>query len=103
MRGIVVKLHVNSIGGVIQSGEPVMDILPSDDGLEIEARISPADVDDVFPGRPAQLRFSGLRQRTTPTIAGQVHYVSADRLTDRATQQAYYVARIRMTMTAPKS
>ena len=96
VRGVVVKLHVNTAGGVIRPGEPVMDILPSDGGLEVEAKVSPADVDEVHPGRPAQLRFTGLRQRITPTVAGEVHYVSADRLIDVQTQQAFYVARIRM-------
>ncbi len=100
VEGVVVTLHVNTPGGVIRSGEPVMDILPNG-GLEIEAKVNPADIDAVIPGRSAQLRFSGLRKRTTPTAGGRVHYVSADRLTDRLTQQSYYVARIRMTEDLP--
>lgn len=94
--GIVIKLNVNTIGGVVRPGDLLLELLPTAAGLLIEARVSPDDVDVVFPGRVAQLRFPALRARTTPTFEGRVEFVSADRLVDRETQHAYYLARVRM-------
>lgn len=93
--GIVIKLHVNTSGAVVRPGDLLLELLPTGAGLLIEARVNPDDIDIVFPGRMAQLRFPALRTRTTPTIEGQVEFVSADRLVDRETQQAYYLARVR--------
>ena len=94
--GIVIKLHVNTIGGVVRPGDLLLELLPTGAALLIEARINPDDADVVFPGRMAQLRFPALRARTTPTFEGRVEFVSADRLVDRESQHAYYLARIRM-------
>jgi HlyD family type I secretion membrane fusion protein len=94
--GIVIKLHVNTAGGVIRPGDLLLELLPTGASLLIEARVNPDDIDIVFPDRMAQLRFPALRQRTTPTFAGRVEFVSADRLVDRETQHPYYMARIRM-------
>jgi HlyD family type I secretion membrane fusion protein len=96
LRGIVVKLYVHSLGAVIQSGQPLLDLLPSDTGMVVEARIKPDDIDMVSPGSDAQLRFPALRSRITPSIPGKVVYVSADRLLDATTHQPYYTARITM-------
>lgn len=94
--GIVIKLHVNTPGGVVRPGDLLLELLPTGASLLIEARVNPDDIDVVFPGRLAQLRFPALRTRTTPTFEGQVEFVSADRLVDRDTQHAYYLARVRM-------
>ena len=94
--GIVVKLHHNTHGGVVAPGEPILELLPGDASLQIEARVKPEDIDVVHAGRPAKLRFTSLRQRTTPTLTGEVIYVSADRLTDEATNTTYYAARIEL-------
>ena len=94
--GIVIKLNVNTIGGVIKPGDLLLELLPTEAGLLIEARVKPDDIDIVFPGRTAKLRFPALKARTTPTFAGRVEFVSADRLVDRENQNAYYLARVRM-------
>jgi HlyD family type I secretion membrane fusion protein len=94
--GIVIKLNVNTLGGVIRPGDLLLELLPTGAGLLIEARVNPEDIDIVFPDRVAQLRFPALRQRTTPIFEGRVEFVSADRLVDRETQNVYYMARIRM-------
>jgi HlyD family type I secretion membrane fusion protein len=94
--GIVIKLHVNTIGGVVRPGDLLLELLPTGAALLIEARIDPDDVDVVFPGRMAQLRFPSLRALTTPTFEGRVEFVSADRLVDRESQHVYYLARVRM-------
>ncbi len=96
MAGIVIKLYVNTIGGVVRSGDLLLELLPTGAGLLIEARVNPDDIDVVFPGRMAQLRFPALRQQTTPSFEGLVEFVSADRLVDRESQHVYYLARVRM-------
>lgn len=94
--GIVIKLNVNTQGGVVRPGDLLLELLPTGTGLLIEARVNPDDIDIVFPDSLAQLRFPALRQRTTPSFVGRVEFVSADRLVDRENQRAYYLARVRM-------
>ena len=96
--GVVVKIHYNTRGGVIASGQPIVDILPAS-ALEIEARVNPQDIKRVFAGSKANLRFPALRERTTPVMPGIVEFVSADRLTDPRTGEPYYTARIKVSDT----
>jgi HlyD family type I secretion membrane fusion protein len=94
-RGTVVKLLYHTIGGVIQAGQPILEFLPSDDKLIVDARVRPEDIDGVRVGLPAEVRINAFNQRRTPLILGKVIYVSADRLTsDRPNEPPYYQARI---------
>jgi membrane fusion protein, epimerase transport system len=95
--GSVVGLSVHTIGGVIQPGGQVLDLVPENDALLIEARVQPTDIDRVSPGLAADLRLSAFNARTTPVIPGRVLTISADRLVDQATHQPYYLARIQVT------
>lgn len=92
--GNVVKLAVFTVGGVIGAREALLDIVPGNDTLVVEVQVSPLDVDSVQAGRTVQLRFPGLNQRTTPRVDGKVVKVSADRLSDQRSGQAYYTAQI---------
>ncbi len=92
--GTVVNLQVFTSGGVIAPGESLMEIVPSDDELVIEARIDPNDIDVVHPGLAAHIRLTAFPLRTTPTLEGRVTTVSADRLVDARSGQAYYSARV---------
>lgn len=78
VRGIVVKLNYNTPGGVIGAGDAILELLPVDDSLVIEARVRPNDIVHVKEGQAALVRLSALNQRLTPMIAGKVQYVSAD-------------------------
>lgn len=100
--GIVVETVYNTIGSVVQPGDTLLELLPTDDELVIEARISPQDVDVVVPGQPANMRFSALNARTTPVVPGTVTYISADRFIDQNTQMPYYTARISITDELPE-
>jgi HlyD family type I secretion membrane fusion protein len=91
--GIVVGLGVHTIGAVIQGGETLMEIVPADDKLLIEAKVKPEDIDNVVVGQDAEVRFTAFKQRTTPTVQGEIIYVSADRVVDERLGQAYYIAR----------
>ena len=92
--GTVVNLRLKTEGGVVQRGEPIMEIVPSEDTLLIDARISPNDVDVVHSGLPAQVHLSAYANRSTPRVHGMVRSVSADRLIDEQTRQSYYLARV---------
>lgn len=93
--GRVVGLSVFSIGGVIQRGEKILDIVPDDDGLTVEVQVAVEDISDIQPGMKAELHLTAYKQRIVPTVHGDVLSISADRLTDPKTNNAYYTATIR--------
>ena len=90
--GTVVDLRVFTRGGVIGEDEPLMDIVPADGKLIIEAQVDPTDIDSVYPNLPAQVRLTAFPQLKTPMLSGTVLQVSADRLTDARTGTPYYEA-----------
>jgi HlyD family secretion protein len=92
--GTIHQLAVHTIGGVIQPGEQIMLIVPDTDTLTVEAKIAPQDIDHVYAGQPAVLRFSAFNQHTTPEITGQVSVVSADLTQDQRSGISFYTARI---------
>lgn len=95
--GMVLGLSTHTIGGVIQSGSPLLDIVPEDDELIVEAQVSPMDIDRIELGMEATIRFSAFRSSTTHVIQGRVIGISADRLIDNQTGQPYYQARVEVT------
>lgn len=99
--GIVVKLNVNSPGRVVRPGEPLLELLPTSNNLIIEAQLDTREVDAVFIGQSARLRFVALNARSTPEVAGEVIFVSPDRLIDETTRQPYYSVRLRITDKLP--
>ena len=94
--GTIVGLQVHTPGGVIAPGEPLMDIVPSGERLVIEARVDPNDIDVVEAGLPARVLLTAFNLRSLAPIEGRVVWVSADRLIDERTGQAYYLARIEL-------
>jgi HlyD family type I secretion membrane fusion protein len=78
--GIVVNMTAHTVGGVIAPGSPIMDIVPKNDQLIIEAHVSPTEVDDVRPGLEADVRFPAVDRTGLPQLRGTVTMVSADRL-----------------------
>lgn len=95
--GRVVNLQVHTVGGVIASGTPVLDIVPDDDQLVVETRLDPKDRDVVASGMPAEVRFTAFNQRNSLPVKGRVVWISADGLSDEKTGLPYYVARIELT------
>ena len=94
--GTVVGLQIHTVGGVIRPGEDLLDIVPADDRLIVEARVDPNDIDIVYPGLAARVRLSAFNQRNVAPIEGILTFVSADRLTDERTGLSYYAARIEL-------
>jgi HlyD family secretion protein len=92
--GRVHELAVHTVGGVITGGETIMLIVPDDDALSIEAKVSPNDIDDLQPGQPARLRFSAFNARNTPELDGLVNWISADQTRDDRDGTPYYTVQI---------
>ena len=99
--GVVHQLNVHTVGGVIAppsvAAEPIMLIVPEADNLIVEAKVQPQDVDQLYVGQLATLRFSAFNQRTTPELNGVVSTVSPDVTVDqKRPDQSYYVIRIKV-------
>ena len=94
--GEVVGLTAFTIGGVVRPGDRVLDVVPSAGEMIVEARLHLADVQDVTPGRIADVQLVGINRADRPRIKGEVLTVSADRLTDERTGEGYYSVRVAM-------
>ena len=92
--GIVVNRRVHTVGGVVNPGDTLLEIVPRKDELIIEAHVRIDDIDRVRPGLPVQVRLTAYKQRWTPTVDGTVQTVSADRLQDTKSGDAFFVARV---------
>ncbi len=94
--GRVVALNVFSVGGVIGRGEKILDIVPAEDALVIEAQIAVEDIAEVRPNMRAEVHLTAYKQRITPMVNADVTRISADRLVDQKTGQPYYAASLRV-------
>jgi HlyD family type I secretion membrane fusion protein len=94
--GRVVGLSVFSVGGVIQRGDKILDIVPDEEMLTVEAQVPVEDISEVRPEMAAQVHLTAYKQRIVPTVRGEVIQVSADRLTDPKTNQPYYTILVRL-------
>jgi HlyD family type I secretion membrane fusion protein len=88
--GRVVGLSIFSVGGVINRGDKIMDVVPDRESLVVEAQVAVEDISDVHPDMRAEVHLTAYKQRTTPIVHGDVFQVSADRLTDSKTNNPYY-------------
>ncbi|MFK3707279.1 membrane fusion protein HasE /membrane fusion protein AprE [Raoultella sp. BIGb0138] len=95
--GTVVGMAVFTEGGVIQAGQQLMEIVPEDSPMEVEARVPVELIDKVHLALPVELLFSAFDQSTTPRVAGEVTMVGADRLVDEQTGKPYYALRVKVT------
>ncbi|MYA36606.1 MAG: HlyD family type I secretion periplasmic adaptor subunit [Gammaproteobacteria bacterium] len=94
--GYVTGMQIHTVGGVISPGMIIVDIVPEDDELVIEAQVSPIDIDRVALNQHANIRFSTFGS-TVPTTFGEVTNLSADSFQDPNTGISYYVAEIKVT------
>ncbi|MCF8983844.1 HlyD family type I secretion periplasmic adaptor subunit [Pseudomonas syringae] len=95
--GMVLDMKVHTVGGVVSAGTPLLDIVPESAELVVEAHVSTNDIDRVAVGRLTDVRFSAFNSATTPVIQAVVTRVSADRLTDPASGDPYYLVRVKLT------
>jgi membrane fusion protein, protease secretion system len=95
--GQVVGLSVQTVGGVIATGQKLMDIVPGNETLLLETRVAPHLIDRVRDGLPVDVRFSAFAHSPQLVVQGKVVSVSGDLLTDPATNVSYYLARVAVT------
>lgn len=95
--GTVVDLQVHTPGSVARPGTTLLDIVPQQRSYVVEAKLMPNDINDVYIGQAADIRFSAFNSRLTDVIEGEVEYLSADRLLDEREGYPYYLTRIRVT------
>ena len=97
MDGIVRNVRLTTLGGVARPGEEIMQIVPADDDLIIEAKVRPADIAFVKPGLPATVKLDAYDYSIYGTLDGKVIYISADTLNEEArnNEQPYYRVQIK--------
>ena len=92
--GVVMGLNVHTIGGVINPGERLLDVVPENEPLVIDTQVPTHVINKVHVGLRVDVRFTALNQTTTPIVDGEVITVSADSFTDSRTGISYYTARV---------
>lgn len=95
--GTVHQLQVHTVGGVVNSSDVLMLIVPEADRLIVEARINPQDIDQVFVGQPARIRFSAFNQRTTPEVEGKLFRIGSDLVREERTEHSYFTVAAEVT------
>ena len=93
--GLVNTIHTTTIGGVIQPGESILDIVPDDDSLLVEAKVRPADIAFLSPGQTATLKFTAYDFSMFGGLEGMVEHISADTIQDEIDKQHYYQIKVR--------
>jgi protease secretion system membrane fusion protein len=95
--GQVVGLSTQTVGGVVQAGAKLMDIVPGDEPLLLETRVPPHLIDRVQAGLPVDVRFSAFAHSPQLVVEGKVVSISGDLLTDAQGNNPYYLARVAVT------
>ncbi|MBQ7608226.1 MAG: HlyD family type I secretion periplasmic adaptor subunit [Desulfovibrionaceae bacterium] len=98
VRGTVKQIYVNSVGGVVKPGESIMDIVPLDDTLLVEARVAPRDVAFLRPGQDAIVKVSAYDFNIYGGLEGKLESISADSIEDRRGDY-FFIVKIRTPQT----
>lgn len=92
--GTVMNIQVHTLGGVIAPGGTMMDLVPNQDDMIIDAELSITDIDVVVPGQSAQINLTAYPTRHVPSVSGTVLSVSGDALTKSDTGESYYLTKV---------
>lgn len=87
VKGVINRIHLNTIGGVVGPGEPILEILPYDERLQVDGRVDPKDIGFVYVGMPATVKFTAFDFAIFGTITGEISHVSADTVIDEAQRE----------------
>jgi len=102
--GQVVGLAVQTVGAVLQPGQKLLDVVPDNQTLLLEAQIPPHLIDKVQTGLPADIRFSSFAHSPQLVLEGKILSISGDLLSDpKAPQYSYYLARVQVTPAGMKT
>ncbi|SPJ25492.1 HlyD family type I secretion periplasmic adaptor subunit [Palleronia abyssalis] len=93
--GSIQNLKVHTVGSVVRPGDDLMELVPENEKLVINAKVSPTDIDNISPGLSTEIRLAAFKARLMPMILGEVASVSNDVITPESPdEQPYYLARI---------
>jgi HlyD family secretion protein len=92
--GVIDKLAFSTVGGVVPPAETILEIVPDSDQLTVEAKISPADRDQLRLGQDATLSFSAFNVQTTPQLDGKLVHISAETTVDERSGTSFYKVRV---------
>jgi adhesin transport system membrane fusion protein len=95
VRGRVQRLLANTVGGVVSPGKDIVEVVPLDDALVLEARIEPRDIAFIHPGQAATVKFSAYDFSIYGGLEAVVENISPDTVTDERGQKTFYVVRVR--------
>lgn len=88
--GTVYDLQAHTIGGVVAPGQVIMAIVPQDSELNVHVKVAPTEIDRIFVGQVARMRFTAFNRQTTPEIVGAVDVIPAATVVDQATNLPFY-------------
>lgn len=94
VKGTVKRLLVNTVGGVVQPGKEVVEIVPLEDALILEAKIQPRDIAFLHPGQQALVKFTAYDYAIYGGLEGKLEYIGSDSITDEK-GNAFYIVRVR--------
>ncbi|MBN2643842.1 MAG: HlyD family type I secretion periplasmic adaptor subunit [Desulfuromonadaceae bacterium] len=94
VRGTVKRLYVNTVGGVVQQGKEVVEIVPLDDTLVLEVKVNPKDIAFLRPDLPAKVRFTAYDFSIYGSLEAVVETIGADTVVDER-GNAFYIVRVR--------
>jgi len=92
--GKIMNIKYHTIGAVVPPGGEIMNIVPQDEEMIIEAKIKPQDIDNVAIGMKSKIQLTAYKGKKVPKINGKVINVSADIVTNEQTRESYFLARI---------
>ena len=95
--GMVQALSIATVGGIIQPGAKIMEVVPLDQPLQVDAMIPVQAIDKMVPGLDVDIAFPAFNHAQTPNIPGRVKTISADRLLDEESKQPFYLAQVEVT------
>lgn len=94
--GTVIGLNFNSVGGVVQPSEPILDIVPAEEALIVDARVAPTDIDELHPQMTANVVFPALPNQMVDRVAGRLTRIAPDTTQDEQTGEYYYAIEVRI-------
>jgi adhesin transport system membrane fusion protein len=106
MAGVVKNIRFTTLGAVVKPGEDILELVPDNDDLILEAKVKPGDIGFIRPGLATTIKVDAYDYAIFGALTGEVFYISADTLKeqDRGVETTYYIVRIRASahqLTAP--
>lgn len=93
--GTVKQLFVTTLGGVVRPGQDLVEIVPTEDTLLVEARLRPADIAFIYPSQAAKVKITAYDFTVYGSLPASVEHISADTIEDEASGESFYLVRVK--------